>query len=209
MSTSTPPLDYATYNAILDRAASRKDVHGLPTLEAALRSLVAEEPTAAHVQAYRRHTGARAAVAKQAPARVAAPAVPPAPPPPPTATEALMAAIAKCQATEPALSFLEASDRVHQENPALHEAYSLERRSPPPPVRPVAKAQPPSYAQIVALAKAEAASRPDMTTAQALTDLALAHPDEAVYWEAHRRFHLSDAGRQEHTARQAAAREEP
>ena len=73
-----------------------------------------------------------------------------------------MAAIAKCQATEPALSFLEASDRVHQENPALHEAYSLERRSPPPPVRPVAKAQPPSYAQIVALAKAEAASRPDM-----------------------------------------------
>jgi hypothetical protein len=205
---SIAPIDYKTYDNILTRAEIRKDACKLPTLEAALRSLVADEPTAAHVQAYRRYTGVRA-VLKQAPARVAAPAVPQAPPPPPTAREVVVAEIAKRQAAQPSLSAAEAWSQTMGADEALYARYVLEMRHPQPPAPPVAKAEPPTYAQIVAVAKAQAASRPDMTTEQALTDLALAHPDEGAYWEAHRRFHLSSAGRQEHTARQAAGRQEP
>jgi len=191
------PIDYLTYTAILDRAEIRKDARTLPTLEAALRSLVADEPTAAHVEAYRRYTGARAPVTKQAPARVAAPAVPQAPPPPPTATEALMAAIAKAQAAEPGLSFLAASDRVSQEHPDLHAQYVLEQRFPQRPVRPVAKQEALSTAAIMKMAEAHVRQQPGLTTRAALEALVTAHPHEPAFYTAYRMYHLG-AGLDDH-----------
>jgi len=91
---SQTPLDYKTYTAVVERADLRKHIRGLPTREAALRSLVEEEPhhpeyAAAHARyAKAQPPQARTALTKQAPGphvppAVAPPAASPVPPPPP------------------------------------------------------------------------------------------------------------------------------
>jgi hypothetical protein len=191
------PLDYKTYSAVLNRADIRKAVRGLPTREAALASLVREEPhNPAHAAAYARYTGHHPAlVAKDTPS--AGPRVPvvkqtPAPPPPPpSATDTLLGRIAKRQAEQPGLSFLDASNEVVDETPELHAAYVQERRHQPWLQSPsVAKQAPVSEETILKMAESRMAQRPGVSKLQALADLAQEHQGQREFWAAYREYQL-------------------
>ena len=72
----------------------------------------------------------------------------------------------------------------------LPPAAALERRAPAVPPDP---APPPVQTAV-----------PVDPVAQALAALALAHPDEGAYWQAHRRWLFSREGQWEHAERQIA-----
>ena len=123
-----------------------------------------------------------------------------------TPTAILMAKAEAMVSEGSALTVAKALDVLAAAEPALWNAHILAQRQGAATPAPVAKAEPPSYEQIVAIAKAQAVSRPDLSTEEALTTMALEHPQEGAYWDAHRRWHLTD-GLREHEAAVLAKRQ--
>jgi hypothetical protein len=160
--------------------------------------------------AYERYTHqafspARATVATPAPGPPAPAPAPATPAAVPTATALLHDIIHKQQRLHPGLPDLEALNRVNGVDPALWEQHRQALLFPGHPF-PVAKeVAVPSYDEIVAIAKAEAA-RTAQTTEDVLNAWAMER--KGVYWEAARRWRLFGEGQQEHQEAQLAKRQE-
>jgi hypothetical protein len=205
----TEPLDYLAYSRILDRADIRQRVRKMASRAAALRSLVAEEPTDAHQQALARYTGAvirqasasvttPAARAPHMPAAVVSPArapQTPTPPPRPTRDAELEARIAAVQKAQPMLTRVQAQEHVAHEDPALWERQRhmhLYGRELPAPVE---KEAPPSYEQVMKTVDTRRAGRANVSREQMLIAMLkeLPHGSEVFHhmYAMYRYYHVS------------------
>ena len=113
--------------------------------------------------------------------------------------EEIDAQIAALQQAHPTLTTVQALEQVRKEHPDLYDTHVVAQRAGRGHPIAVEKQAPLTYAAVVK--QAQAAQTPGQTTDQALAALALAHPNDGAYWEAHRRWHLSDEGLREHFVR--------
>lgn len=128
--------------------------------------------------------------------------------PPRSAADTLMAQIAARQAAAPGLRVADAWTPVMKENPELRAQYERDARYPslrgqpmPPQADPA-----PTYEAILAMADARVTKAAGLSRRAALIALVQEHPQDQAYYEAYRKYHVTDGLADHHAAGRAQGR---
>jgi hypothetical protein len=126
---------------------------------------------------------------------------------PQTATAAWLDQIAKCQQEQPTLTYQQASDLAHLENPNLFRLHVEEQRWPQPSLPSVGKQAPLASEAIRKMVDAEVAQHPGMSRMEAWQQVLKAHEggvDFGAVYKAYRQYQVSDQALQDHDAARLA-----